>query len=102
MCGFHVFAVPVQGIVDDALKKVTAQNHSVKTVLVYDHKLAAQRESVPFVEGRDVWWQDAVAEHSTQCDIEWMGAEDPLFKVRKLHLRTTRHATLSHLHASQS
>ena len=66
---------------DDALKKVTTQNHSVKTVLVYDHKLAVQRESVPFVDGRDVWWQDAVAEHSTQCDIEWMSTEDPLFKV---------------------
>ncbi len=71
----------MQGIVDDALKKVEEQSHSVKTVLVYDHKLAAQRESVPFVEGRDVWWQDAVAQHPTQCDIEWMGAEDPLFKV---------------------
>ncbi|BDA44920.1 Acetyl-coenzyme A synthetase [Coccomyxa sp. Obi] len=73
--------INLKAIVDDALKKVAAQNHSVKTVLVYDHKLAAQRESVPFVEGRDVWWQDAVAEHSTQCDIEWMGAEDPLFKL---------------------
>lgn len=66
---------------DDALKKVEAQNHSVKTVLVFDHKLAAARDSVPFVEGRDVWWQDAVSQHPSHCDIEWMGAEDPLFKV---------------------
>ncbi|KAK9908384.1 hypothetical protein WJX75_007079 [Coccomyxa subellipsoidea] len=73
--------INLKAIVDDALKKVETQDHSVKTVLVFDHKLAAQRESVPFVEGRDVWWQDAVAQHPTQCDIEWMGAEEPLFKL---------------------
>lgn len=79
----------MQAIVDDALKKVETQDHSVKTVLVFDHKLAAQRESVPFVEGRDVWWQDAVAQHPTQCDIEWMGAEEPLFKASLLSERAT-------------
>lgn len=79
----------MQAIVDDALKKVETQDHSVKTVLVFDHKLAAQRESVPFVEGRDVWWQDAVAQHPTQCDIKWMGAEEPLFKASLLSERAT-------------
>lgn len=67
---------------DEALKKTEAQGHKVSHVLVYDHKLAAKRENVPFVEGRDIWWQDAVSQHPTHCDIEWMDAEDPLFKVR--------------------
>ena len=71
----------MQGIVDDALRKVEAAGHAIKTVLVFDHKLAAKREDVAFTQGRDVWWQDAVSQHPTHCDIEWMGAEDPLFKV---------------------
>jgi hypothetical protein len=71
----------MQGIVDDALRKVETQGHRVTTVLVYDHKLAAKRENVPFTEGRDVWWQDAVSQQAPHCDIEWMAAEDPLFKV---------------------
>ena len=66
---------------DDALKKVEAAGHSIKTVLVFDHKNAAKKEDVAFTEGRDVWWQEAVSQHPTHCDIEWMGAEEPLFKV---------------------
>ena len=67
---------------DDALKKVTVGGHEVPTVLVYDHERAAARADVPFVQGRDVWWQDAVSRQPTTCEVEWMGAEDPLFKVR--------------------
>lgn len=69
---------------DDALKKVTAGGHEVPVVLVYDHARAVARADVPFTPGRDVWWQDAVAEQPTTCEVEWMGAEDPLFKVRQL------------------
>ena len=71
----------VQGIVDTAVKKVQAQGHSIKTVLVYDHVLAAKRENVAFTEGLDVWWQDVVPKQPTHCPVEWMGAEEPLFKV---------------------
>ena len=35
--------------------------------------------SVPLVEGRDVWWHDAVAKASTACAVEWVDAEAPLF-----------------------
>ena len=66
---------------DSAIKKVEAQGQSISTVLVYDHALAAKRADVAFVEGRDVWWQDAVPRQPTECAVEWMGAEDPLFKV---------------------
>lgn len=66
---------------DQAMKKVEAGDHSIKTVLVYDHVLAAKRPDVAFVEGRDVWWQDVVPKQATTCPVEWMGAEEPLFKV---------------------
>ena len=69
---------------DTAVQKVEAQGHTIKTVLVYDHVLAAKREKVNFKEGQDVWWQDVVPKQSTHCPVEWMGAEEPLFKVRSL------------------
>jgi acetyl-CoA synthetase len=34
---------------------------------------------VPMTPGRDVWWDEAMAEASAVCEPEWMDAEDPLF-----------------------
>ena len=51
----------------------------VKTVLVLEHKKAKPRKQTPWVEGRDRWWQDEVAEQSSSCPVEWLDAEDPLF-----------------------
>ncbi|HME40612.1 MAG TPA: acetate--CoA ligase [Steroidobacteraceae bacterium] len=33
----------------------------------------------PMRAGRDHWWQDAVAGHSSTCEPAWVGAEHPLF-----------------------
>jgi hypothetical protein len=56
----------------------------VPRVLIYDHKASGmsrdQIRTSP-VEGRDVWWQDVIPEQSTECEVVWVGAEDPLFKV---------------------
>ena len=30
-------------------------------------------------EGRDQWWQDQIPSQSSECEVEWMDAEDPLF-----------------------
>ncbi|CAL5229885.1 g13299 [Coccomyxa viridis] len=73
--------IDLKGIVDTAVKRVQAQGHSIKTVLVFDHVLAAKRENVAFTEGLDVWWQDVVPRQPTDCPVEWMGAEEPLFKL---------------------
>lgn len=29
--------------------------------------------------GRDVWWQQSVAQQSSECGVEWVDAEHPLF-----------------------
>ena len=34
---------------------------------------------VPMTGGRDLWWQDLMADASDQCEPEWLDAEDPLF-----------------------
>ncbi len=34
---------------------------------------------VPMIEGRDVWYHDITENASTECEPEWVDAEDPLF-----------------------
>lgn len=48
-------------------------------MLVLEHKKAKARSKTPWVEGRDLWWQDEVARQNAECPVEWLDAEDPLF-----------------------
>jgi acetyl-CoA synthetase len=34
---------------------------------------------VPMNPAKDLWWDQAMAQASDQCEPEWMDAEDPLF-----------------------
>lgn len=63
--------IKLKAIVDEALQKCT----SVRNVIVY------QRTGSPvnMVEGRDLWWHEAVAAAAAECEPEWMDAEDPLY-----------------------
>ena len=71
----------MQTIVDDALDITEREGHAVKHVAVLDHKLAAKRSDVPWKEGRDIWWQDVMDALPSECPVEWVDAEAPLFKV---------------------
>ena len=71
----------LQTIVDDALDLTEQEGHTVQHVVVLDHKLAAKRSEVPWKEGRDKWWQDVMDSLPSECPVEWMDAEAPLFKV---------------------
>ena len=82
----------LQTIVDDALDITEKEGHAVKHVAVLDHKLAAKRSEVPWKEGRDIWWQDVMDALSSECPVEWVDAEAPLFKVCML----VPHALLTH------
>ena len=86
----------MQSIVDEALEKTATEGHKVSHVLVYDHTLAAKREDVPFQPGRDMWWQDMVPSQTSECDVEWLDAEAPLFKVPRCHHSVTTPRCLSH------
>jgi acetyl-CoA synthetase len=48
---------------------------TVHNVIVY----ARMGGDCPMRAGRDVWWQDAVAGKSANCEPEWVDAEHPLF-----------------------
>ena len=63
--------VPLKDMADEAVK-------DCKSI---DHVLVVRRteNEVPWTEGRDVWWHDAVANASAECEPESMGAEDVLY-----------------------
>ncbi len=63
--------VPLKANVDAAADKVDC----LKTVLVVKRTGGA----IAMQAGRDVWYEEAAAKVSTDCPVEPMNAEDPLF-----------------------
>jgi len=63
--------LPMKEKVDDIAEKLDALEH----VIVLDRC----GTDPPMTEGRDVFWQEAVAEADAECEPEPMDAEDPLF-----------------------
>uniref|UniRef100_A0A6S8M2K9 Acetyl-coenzyme A synthetase n=2 Tax=Dunaliella tertiolecta TaxID=3047 RepID=A0A6S8M2K9_DUNTE len=75
-------AIPLKGIVDEALALCEKAGHNVEVCLVYDHSLVMDRSSIHMRAGRDVWWQDTVAvQPCNQAPIVWVDAEHPLFQL---------------------
>ncbi len=66
--------VPLKANVDKALQNENAAA-SCKTVIVVNRV----EQELPWVEGRDKWYEDLVAKASADCPAEEMNAEDPLF-----------------------
>lgn len=81
VCWGHANLASLQGIVDEALEKSQKDGYPVPHVLVYDNRSAVSRDSVSMVDGRDVWWDQAVHRQASDCEVEWLDAEAPLFKV---------------------
>ena len=63
--------IPVKPIVDEALEK----SNSIEKVIV----LNRTNQDVNFVENRDFWWHELVADKSSECKAEVMDSEDMLF-----------------------
>ncbi|MFT3660351.1 MAG: acetate--CoA ligase [Gordonia sp. (in: high G+C Gram-positive bacteria)] len=63
--------------VDEALGTGDDAAPSVEKVLVV--RRTNHDENLPWVEGRDVWWEDTVAEQSPEHEAEAFDAEHPLF-----------------------
>ncbi len=62
---------PLKNIVDEALESCP----SVEKVVVYQRT----KSKINMVEGRDIWWHDALAGQPDVCQAETMDAEDNLF-----------------------
>ncbi|MGB7930963.1 MAG: acetate--CoA ligase [Gammaproteobacteria bacterium] len=63
--------VPLKANVDTALKSCP----NVSTVVT----VKVTGANINWVEGRDIWYQEEAAKVSTECPVESMDAEDPLF-----------------------
>jgi acetyl-CoA synthetase len=63
--------INLKGIMDDALEKCP----DVEKLIVVEHTGAKP----PMKQGRDRWWNDAIAGMKPHCDAEEMDAEDLLF-----------------------
>lgn len=63
--------VNLKDITDEAMEKAPG----VDTVIVYKRT----QQEVKWIEGRDHWWQDLMADASPECETEVMDAEDPMF-----------------------
>jgi len=63
--------VPLKRVVDEALQHC----NSIETVIVFN----CVDWSPNMVDGRDIWWHDAVKGMSKHCPAEQMDAEDMLF-----------------------
>lgn len=66
-------AIPLKKNVDDALNH--ADIPSINHVVVFRRTGHTEQ----WIEGRDVWWDEIIQGVSTECDVEVMDAEDPLF-----------------------
>ncbi|MCW8916843.1 MAG: acetate--CoA ligase [Magnetovibrio sp.] len=64
-------AIPLKTNADEALKTCP----SVKSMIV----VKRTGGDVEWVDGRDVWYEDAVADQAATCEPEEMNAEDPMF-----------------------
>ncbi len=73
--------IDFKSVVDEAVDMCKAKGHTVEHVLVYDHSIYMPRDKVNIVAGRDAWWQDVIPGQSTECAVEWVEAEDALFKL---------------------
>ncbi len=66
-------AVPLKAAVDEAIAMGGCE--CVTNVVVYKRSGG----TVTWNEGRDVWWQDAIAGQSDNCEPTWVNTEHPLF-----------------------
>ncbi len=63
--------IPLKSVVDEALETCP----SVKKVIV----LSRTNVKITMVEGRDIWWHDAILNVSAECPATIMDSEDMLF-----------------------
>ncbi|GAB0489984.1 hypothetical protein MMPV_001211 [Pyropia vietnamensis] len=73
--------IDLKTVADEAVAIAAREhNHTVRSqIVVASGSRPAGGEDVPMTPGRDVWWDDALREHPTTCDVVWVDAEDPLF-----------------------
>ena len=74
--------VELKSIADAAMAICVQQGNPINTCIVYERKPSGMPAAgVPMQAGRDLVWAAEMSKASSHCDVEWMGAEDPLFML---------------------
>lgn len=94
----HCTSFYLQAIVDEAVTRCGSDGHEVPHVAVWHNAHAGKRADTPFQGGRDAWWHDVVDSQSAHCEIVWLDAETPLFKVWSMPVLSMLNLSLK-LHA---
>ncbi|KAM0936052.1 putative acetate--CoA ligase [Dioscorea sansibarensis] len=71
--------INLKDIVDNALVESTKNEVRIGLCLTYENLSVMKRDATKWQDRRDVWWQDVVPTFPTECPVEWVDAEDPLF-----------------------
>ncbi|UAJ66128.1 acetate--CoA ligase [Candidatus Schneideria nysicola] len=67
--------IPLKKNIDEALKNPNVSNN-INRVIVFRR---TGDNNIDWYNSRDLWWHEIIDSVSTQCPMEEMGAEDPLF-----------------------
>ncbi|THB73145.1 MAG: acetate--CoA ligase [Desulfobacteraceae bacterium] len=68
-------AVPLKANADQALALCEERGHAVDFCFVVNRT----GTDIEMKADRDLWWHEEADKQSTDCPVEWMDAEDPLF-----------------------
>ncbi|CAN6470453.1 unnamed protein product [Victoria cruziana] len=71
--------INLKDIVDHAIEESAKSGVSVGICLTCENRSAMTRDATKWHERRDIWWQDKVPDYATDCSVEWVDSEDPLF-----------------------
>ncbi|KAJ7561947.1 hypothetical protein O6H91_03G048800 [Diphasiastrum complanatum] len=72
--------IKLKEIVEEALSRALAEEgFTIETCLTIENDSTVKRRDTPLTKKKDVSWQDLMSSYSTECDVEWVHAEDPLF-----------------------
>ncbi len=72
-------AVTLKQIADEALSGAADEGVDVPHAIVVERVGPGNGIDCDMVEGRDSYYHEVMAGASSQCEVEWMDAEDPLF-----------------------
>ena len=72
-------AVTLKQIADDAVTNAAKEGVTVPSVVVVERVGPGKGIECPMKEGRDQYWHELMTDADSNCEVEWMDAEDPLF-----------------------
>lgn len=71
--------IPLKDVADEACDISAKNGHAVETSIVYQR--LGDKLEVNWKDKRDCWWHEEMERASTDCKVEWLEADDPLYML---------------------